>query len=198
MKSLKIICISLIVIALSSCARFGAHDKASAKHAQTIPPLVIPAGAHPLKEQSYYTVPKTAKHPATTPVSLLPPGSHISEKSKHSGLHSNNQVAKWVRSSKGSSMLTLPMKANVAWSRVGKALHADHYQILDEDSAMGSYYVLDTRSTDKKITEKTPIYRLNIKQVGKHSEVTLMNQNNKPAKPAVAQRILGGLQKRLS
>ena len=69
---------------------------------------------------------------------------------------------------------------------------------MDQDSGMGTYYLLDTGSTGNKITQATPIYRLVIKQTGKKSQLRVLNQKNRPANANIAMRILSSVKKNLS
>lgn len=82
-----------------------------------------------------------------------------------------------------------------AWMKIGRALRKTSYQVLDQDITVSSFYILDTESTNNKITKATPIYRVYLKSRGEGTQVFLLNKNNLPAIGSVSYRILLAIQK---
>lgn len=201
MQLLKIIILCSFFSVLSACAQLsiGHHDQDYMKQAQFVKPLVIPPGVNVIKEENYYGVPNVPVQPQAAGVSLVPPGSNISQYQqqshvKNTAFHTSTSL---TRLSNGTETLIVSLPANQTWVQIGRALRLSGYQILDQDNSIYSYYILDTLSTNKKITQKTPIYRIYIKTVGNNSQVNLMNQQNQPVNLQVAQRILTTIQQQL-
>nr|WP_304985301.1 outer membrane protein assembly factor BamC [Coxiella-like endosymbiont] len=84
-----------------------------------------------------------------------------------------------------------------AWMKIGRALQKTSYQILDQDSMLSSFYILDIKSTNNKITKATPIYRIYLKPQGHQTQVVLLNKNNQPVAKDVAQRVLSDIQQKV-
>jgi len=176
------------------------------KKAQVVPPLQMPSGVNLKSEQNYYPLPRKPVV-NTPPPSLVPPGSNL-ERYKESALepkvitptiNKNNTFAlvKWDDTPKGPT-LVLAEKPDSAWTRVGKALRATDYQVLDQDATMSSYYILDTKVTKQQITEKTPIYRVYVKKdLNDTSTIVLFSENNNLVQADIAKRILKALQQHL-
>ncbi len=213
LRQLKVL-ISLVLCVLLAACSSAPSNRNVAKQAETIPPIVVPHGAHAPKLHAYFKVPAVPSkitHAGT--VTLLPPGSqrwykrskstisktkHQQSKRSHVKQQTQKKIS-WARLPNGTSGLIIAQsKRGQAWTRVGRALHQSSYQILDQDSGMGTYYILDTKKTGNKVTDKTPIYHLLVKQVGDHSEVLLTNQHNKPLDSKVTHRVLATLLKQLS
>ena len=203
MRFLKFILLILLASVLSACSSVGAGVRSDdyIKQSHAVHPIVVPAGAVPPKQKPYYRVPPVPVQAMNAPGSLVPPGSNVLKYRKGIRVkqhHTQAQAPVVAHLEKRTKHLVLSLDAKQAWSAVGRALKKTHYQILDQDSAMGAYYVLDTRTTENKITQSTPIYRLKIKQVGKDSQVSVLNQENQPADARIAMQILGAVQQNLT
>lgn len=206
--TIKLLSISLVTLLLFACSapKYASIDKNFVEQAKMSHKIVVPKGADAPQQQPYYAVPEGAGHIQAARVSLVPPGSNIPHYLKPSTKPSNNVMALQTANTEASQprvaaaakTLTLPKKASEEWAIVGRALKKTPYKILDQDANMGSYYVLDVKSTGNQITSRTPIYRVSLKTAGKQTQVSLMDQFNQPANPQVAQRILGALQKQLT
>lgn len=194
-----LICLfSLVVaVALAGCA---SHSEDYIKQSKVVRPIVVPQGVAVKPGQNYYAVPLGRTQTVTTSPSLVPPGSNPQRfrhvPAKPQAQQNNKTLASWMRTENGQA-LEIAENAKTAWAHVGQALRATNYKILDRDSAMGSYYVLDTSSTDNKITSSTPIYRILLTAEGKNTQIQLLNQRNQPAPNDVSQRILGAVQQKL-
>ncbi len=201
MRYLKIFSVALAAIILSACAAVkNGHSKDYVKEGRMVHPLVIPPTANAPKQKSFYQVPNApAGYNANAQsVSLVPPGSQLppsqaSAKKMPAPAASTKMYAK----KSASDLVIKKASAGKVWTKAGRALRSAHYQILDQDNALGTYYVLDTQQTNNKITRKTPIYRLKIQQVGKNTQLSVLNQNNSQADPKVSQRILNTVAKGL-
>ncbi len=85
-----------------------------------------------------------------------------------------------------------------AWEKVGKALPAAGYPVMEQDSSSGTYYVLDKSSTGGTIKRDTPIYQVRIQRQGNTSSINVLNAQNQPADAGVSSRILGSLKNQIS
>ncbi len=208
MRYLKPSVILLAMLGLSACAKMGVggHSKDYTKSAM-VSPIVVPRGAQSPKEQSYYAAPKNVNANASSP-SLIPPGSKVLQyqreakaaksKTRLASAGTTQSVGKRSQLADNSQTLVLAMKPSVAWTSIGKALASAHYQVLDEDNQMGTYFILDAQATQGKITNSTPIYRLVIKKSGASSAISLFDKSNKPLDTQIAKRVLTTLQKTLA
>lgn len=200
-KAIKLIIIFTSVLMLSSCAHMNYSQKHYQKYVGTVSPVIVPKGLALKKGEPYYQVPKITTSAPAGPVSLIPPGSKVLQY-RHSKNQKNQSAlinSQWSYSRSGKTSLKLPITADVAWQKVNKALQKTPYKILDKDSTMKSFYVLDTESTDNSITQKTPIYRLFIEKSGKKaSQIAVLNRRNQPVNPDIAKRILSAIKKDIS
>lgn len=125
----------------------------------------------PLEKQ-----PQTVATPATMPVTSV---------SADGGMISGNS-------------LLLPQNSAQAWNNIGKALADTDYSIVNQNQKRLVYYILDTVSTNNKITRETPIYQIQLRDLGNGMQVYLTDNDNKPANTVIAQRILNDLNNALS
>jgi len=199
MRFLKFVPLLLLAVLVSACSTTGSgvHSDDYIKQSQSVHPMLIPAGVAMPKQKPYYRVPAVAVRSGNASPSLLPPGSKVLQyrASKH---HVQTTGKVFARLNKSATRLTLSLNAKNAWPVVGRALQKTRYQVMDKDSGMGTYFLLDTEKTGNKITQSTPIYRLVIKKAGKKSRVSVMNQKNHLVDAGVAMRILSAVKKNLS
>lgn len=193
MRYLAIITTMTMTIFFVGCARnprYIAQD-------QTAHPMTIPVNTRVKQAASYYPVPNNTPSVAQSP-SLVPPGSNLQRFKNQSQrqLNSNKKLATLQQNNNGSPVLIVSEKQNQAWAQIGRALQKTPYQILDQDSSLSSYYVLDIESTNNKITKTTPIYRVYLKSNGNQTQVVLLNKDNQPAAKDVTQRILMAIQQK--
>lgn len=205
----------IVAVGLSGCTKLGFGDHSDQyQQAKTLTPISAPKGTAAVKGKNYYPVPAArAKSAGHKQPSLVPPGSKINQyraaKEKPKAAKSSQatkkstsaSTAKTVRTAKlldDGQRLDLAMSSKKAWKAVGAALKQTDYRVLDQDSGMGTYYVLDTQVTRHHITKKTPIYRLQVKaEKSGHSDVTVFDQYNKPAPADVSEAILAVVYQRL-
>lgn len=178
------------------------HENDYLHEAKTMHP-VLAEGMKIKKGEGYYPVPNIPTKTVAKAPSLVPPGSNLQRfqhkvKQPKKAKSRKKRFAQFEKASNGAQALLLAAKRSIAWKRVGKALQSMSYQVLDQDSSMGSYYILDKKSTGNKITKTTPIYRIYLKASGSDTIVMLLNEKNKPASTEANQRILGALQQKLT
>ncbi|AAO90730.1 outer membrane protein assembly factor BamC [Coxiella burnetii] len=169
-------------------------------HARTVPAIRTSADMPVKRGKNYYPVPNAAPSVTQSP-SLVPPGSNLQRFENQTQLQqsfSKRTMATLQQSNQGSPVMAIAEKPAVAWSKVGRALQKTPYQILDQDSTLHSYYVLDVKSTNNKITKTTPIYRVYLKAQGNQTQVILLNKDNQPAAKDVSQRILTAIQQKVA
>ena len=198
--------ISLFLLVMSSAMLVActSHQTDYINKSKTISAIMLPPGVSIKPEENYYPVPATTE---TTSPSIVPPGSDLqrfSPKKQVSQPQAQTQLQKqastltsWSQTKGGGESLVLSEQQALAWKQVGGALQKTPYKILDQDVSMGSYYILDEKSTNDKITATTPIYRLVLQASGSNTDIVLLNQNNEPATPEVSKRILGALKEQL-
>lgn len=188
-----ILAAAAIMIFFVGCAKQNASYIA---HAQTIHPIVVPPVDTEVKaSENYYPVPNNAPSITTSP-SLIPSGSNLQRFDNQSQLQSSKTVLAILQqnSAAPAPVLIIDQKQGQVWGKVGRALQKTPYQILDQDNTINSYYVLDVKSTNNKITKKTPIYRVYLKSDGNRTDVVLLDKDNQPAEKSVSQRILSAIQ----
>ncbi len=205
MQLIRLIVIALVACTLASCAKYGMshNQKKYAQFGGQVHKAVAPQGVPPIKQQAYYAVPNRNVAPGASQVSLVPPGSRVLQAQTETKVKKTTYAraqgqSSWVKLKDGSPALMLSMNANQAWASVGKALHSSKIQVLDQDSSIKSYYVLDTSVTNNKVTQTTPIYRLYVKQLGNQSELSVVSQKNRAVNPAITTRILTAVQRQLT
>lgn len=199
MTKCKILGLVLLGLCLTACSRVQ-RNEAMYQQAKAIPPIVVPKGATRPIQQPYYPIPKTAQLGSNTKPSLIPPGSQI-QQYKAQPKNQTTRVAKNASRmvyAQNNWSLEMPLSKSQAWSKLAHALPEAQYKILDQDRALGVFYVLDTQQTDKKITQQTPIYRLIIQPKGKAVFLSLKDKQNVPLAPKTADRVLRAIQSKLS
>ncbi|WP_267256817.1 outer membrane protein assembly factor BamC [Coxiella endosymbiont of Ornithodoros maritimus] len=197
MRYLTLITVIAITMLLVGCAK---RPQNYLTHARTV--LVMRTSTDiPVKRgENYYPVPDVAPSVTQSP-SLALPGSNLQRFENQTQLQqsfSKRTMVTLQQSNQGSPVMTIVEKPAVAWSKVGRALQKTPYQILDQDSALHSYYVLDVKSTNNKITKATPIYRVYLKAQGNQTQVILLSKGNQPAAKDVSQRILTAIQQKVA
>lgn len=201
LKIVQIIGVGVAVISLNACtSQTSYNQKHFKRYAYSVHPIVVPSDTKIVKKEPYYQLPIGAAHVQAKPVSLIPPGSNILQYQKKSHDKKQNRQSslpiskKLVQSKLGTEKIILSLKPAVAWEKLGEALRKSHYQILEKDKGMHSYYVLDSSKTHNKITQATPIYRVYVNAKGKYTEVGLMNHSNQPPNSKTTHRILKAIQ----
>ena len=194
MRYVTLLTTVITIIFLGSCAK---HSQDYIIHSQTIAPLVVPANT-PKKGQNHYSVPNLPS--VTQSLSQLPPSSNLEQFKDQSQWQlwssSVNQKKIAAMQSSTDKQLSLIISNNIgqAWIKIKRALQKTPYQIVDQDNSLSSFYILDIKSTNNKITKATPIYRIYLRSRGNQTQVVLLNTNNEPAAKDVTQRILSAIQ----
>lgn len=185
------------LVFLGSCAKYSDDYIINSR---TIAPLVVFANTPIKKGQNYYPVPNA---PSVTKKAsqLLPPGSNLEQFQNQIQLQSSPASQKKLVAMQSSidkqSSLIISDNISQAWMKIGRALQKTSYQILDQDSTLSSFYILDIKSTNNKIIKATPIYRIYLKPRGNQTQVVLLNKNNQLAAKDVTQRILSAIQQKM-
>ncbi len=197
MRIIKTAGIACAVMALAGCSwtnkQLHRHDNDYVSGAATVQHMDDSSAgrrAHSMGE--YYPVPSHSDLHGKPP-SIVPPGSN---------LHTSNTKAtqgkpQIVKLKGGSEALVMAANTQQAWSKVGKALKASGYQVLDQDSEMGAYFILDAKETQNKITKQTPILRVNLKTEDKQTSVTMASHDNGALANKVTDRVLHEIQQHL-
>jgi uncharacterized lipoprotein len=196
MKTVKYFGLAAVLV-LVGCANKDSYME----QAQQTAALNMPEKVALQKAEPYYQVPYQVNTKIERP-SLIPPGSNLEQSATQAKQKQSVAAAKKLATlghSKGAPVLAMAENQQRAWGRVGDALRATEYQILDQDASMSSYYILDTSTTGKKITEETPIYRVFVKNSKKNaSMVMLLSEQNEKVDARVTNRILGTLAEQLA
>jgi uncharacterized lipoprotein len=179
---MRVLGVSVITLAMTGCAATSRlvhrHDNDYLKASKSDAALKLPASASSQNIKSAYPIPKGAAPEAVAP-SLVPPGSQI------------HQIRKNLNAKKTTTAaLPLSMSTKVAWVKVGASLKRGGYQVLDQDRAMGAYFVLDPQETGGKVTKTTPILRVNVTGNTEASNVTVASHGNTAINAAISQRVL--------
>ncbi len=201
---LKVSLVAGIATALTACSHglLNSHTKDYQQQAKSVSPLVSTPTAQLRHGRDFYPVPAGKSTAPVKQPSLVPPGSNLSRFANGKKVAAKKTaitVAKWSEINNSEPVLMLSEKEKEAWTRVGRALRASNYQVLDQDPSMSSFYVLDSSVTKNHITDKTPIYRVYLKeQKDGSTQVELLNEKNQPVTTAVARRVLGSVQQHLT
>lgn len=189
----KILSFTVLGLGLVGCAD---HDKDYIQQSNTIAPMTTTAGTGMKVGENYYPVPGKPNINQSTPPSLIPPGSHLQETSTET---KNTTRAQLKTTDSGVEALVISGNLTTAWNQVNKALPSTPYRLLDQDRSMSSFYILDLPSTNNQLTRGTPIYRLYLQSAGDNvTQVTVLDQKNKPLSPDLQHQILSALQQGLS
>ncbi len=165
-----------------------------------VTPVIVPRGLSSSKLKNYYAVPAGAINPSNVSPSTVPPNSNLQRFSKNNVKAMGQTmpvaattIATLAKTKSGEQVLSVKLNPEKAWGPIGIALKQSHFQVLDQDKSMGSYFILDPSMTNNKITAKTPIYRVDIQPQGKQSKVAILDQTNHPAEAVATAKILGAL-----
>lgn len=203
MRYVKLVFSLAAAAALAGCA---SHKYDYLYHSKSINPMVSAPGATVKKSQNYYPVPNLPAGGSVRAIpSLVPPDSDLQRfksKSKSQAQATlpvkKASLANLKQNKDGSSVLVVSENINKAWADVKKALQSTPYKVLDQDSSMASYYILDSVTTGEKITKDTPIYRVTLKSEGAQTNIFLFNKTDQLVRSGVSTRILTALQKKIA
>lgn len=164
--------------------------------AESVPPT---KGIDQQQVSSNYQVKPLQNPSQVQTASIVPPGSNLEKPA--ASAPAKTATATTTQPSTTTPSSTSPAKQtyvvagkyNDVWKKVGVAIKKANYQLLDQDSGLGTYYVLDTSVTSGKINETTPIYQLHLTQVPQGIQLSLLNSQSEPASADVTQRILGAV-----
>lgn len=193
MQTFRMMIIPFLALGLSACTtvsdRFGFfkdESKSYRKVTEAEQPMVIPQNLSASGMQNYYEVPgEDAGQPNEEP-SLLPPGSSLRE-NKPAILEAKIRNAENAKIQGHTTMgqssnrpLSSNLNFNQTWSKVGSILQSANYKIVEQDNALGTYFVIDTRNSGGKVKKDMPIYQVHVKAAGNAARVSVT-----PANPAL-------------
>jgi outer membrane protein assembly factor BamC len=84
-----------------------------------------------------------------------------------------------LRAGKGGKYIMLGEPFDRSWRRVGLALDHARIKVTDKDRSKGIYFVAPIPDKDSKDNKKQPDYQVVVHGTGKHSKVTVVDQNGK-------------------
>jgi uncharacterized lipoprotein len=184
---------TFFVALLTGCAAFQSSSQDNWTQAQSISETKLPHDGNSNIE-TYYPIPPVSMAPMVQP-NVLPPGSEIARTQAQSQARVMPQRSSVVASS--ASAIILNSNYDQAWQQVGRALRASGYKIMQQDSSLGSYYVLDLASSGGKLKDTTPIYQVHLANKANNVAVNVLNEKSQVANTAVSSRILGAIRSRL-
>lgn len=199
----KIVLCSIILTGLTACSITPSAEKV-AKQTQvprvpnaveSVPPVVV-SSLDSSNIKNNYAIPDAIPE-GDSASSIAPPGSNLQQiQTQH--LASNQAASAPAKPvSFAGTSLNLNMPFAEAWSKVGKALSASGYQVMEKYDYSGTYYILDKSGTGGMVKRDTQIYQVHLQKNGDTTTVSLLNDKNKPADPAVSGRILGAVKNKL-
>jgi uncharacterized lipoprotein len=202
----KIIFCSIILAGLTACVTTPSPEKV-AKQTQiprvpnqdaveSVQPVVV-SGLDSNNIKDNYSIPDAAEGDSAN--NIAPPGSNLQQiQSQQLASNQANSVpAKAKSASFSGGSLNLNMPFAQAWSKVGKALSASGYQVMEKYDYSGTYYILDKTGTGGMVKRDTQIYQVHLQKNGDTTTVHLLNDKSKPADPAVSGRILSAVKNKL-
>ncbi len=198
MKHVRMTLVLIAAVGLSACA---SEHEAATKDNQTIAKTTIPVNLSNSRIVNEFPVPPAATAAASgkQKVSLIPPGSDLQRFTKNAkkkiALTAQAGPTKTIVQANESFFLAVP--STQAWSKVGDALKSSGYQVLDQDSALGAYYILDKSATGGAVQRNTPIYQVQLTKQANGTIVSLLNSNSQPATDATGKKVLAVLKKKL-
>jgi uncharacterized lipoprotein len=201
MRVIKIGVVSLIMLGIAACSTVGDRygflkdeTKSYKKVKSTERPVVIPQHLSSNNVQDYYEVPSAAEKLTQTSPSLAPPGSGLQENTRQQLLSQQDKI----RNAENAKILghtafnqsanrgptAVEMGFSQTWMKIGHVLQASNYKIVEKDSSIGTYYVIDTHNTSGKVKKDMPIYQVHLKASGGSTMVSVS-----PANPALQNHI---------
>lgn len=208
-----------IVTSLAGCSSFSSNRLQPQQNeylkAQSAPVLRLPAGMKNSNLSEEYVVPNTDTPAPTKPVSLVPPNSLAEQvtqgKITTTALKQQEaQVAKMrsitppdtinsadidngINGSFKNNALMLKQPAASAWLVVENAINNAGYKVLVKNSNTQTFYILDIISTNGMTTKTTPIYQIHLRTMPLGTQISVSDNDGKPAKLENANRILDNI-----
>lgn len=187
MKVTRMIIIPFCVLGLSACSAvsergfFKDESQTYRKVKELDGPVAIPQNMSANGVQNYYEVPagSEAMQSAGQPP-LTPPGSNfqdnktISQQDKIRNAE-NAKIQGHTSFAQSSGPVNANMGFSQAWNKVGGILQSANYKIVEKDSALGTYYVIDTRAG--KVKKDAPIYQVHVKSAGNSARISVTPAN---------------------
>ncbi len=195
---LRLFLSSLILSGVVACTTTSPEKVASRSQIPQIPQqaqldsvasVTVPADLSASNIKNNYAIPEAEA--TEQPSSLAPPGSNLQK------IQAQNQPATAQAATFSGSSLQLNMPFATAWNKVGRALPAAGYQVMEKYSYSGTYYILDKAGTGGVVKRDTQIYQVHLQKNGDATAVSLLNDKNQSADSAISGRILGALKNKL-
>lgn len=195
MRYLNYTLFAILTAGLTSCSTWngagneGAPRVAEYQNAQEVPATELPPTVRSNRIMNTHPIPAGSAQVSPQP-SLAPPDSGLGQErgSTMSGPSSATPASTTtspqntnVRVTRQESSLVHPtangamvsLNYGKTWSAVGRALNSAGYKIMQQDSEIGAYYVVD--KTSGKLTTSTPIYQVHLQKKGDSTIVTTNN-----------------------
>jgi uncharacterized lipoprotein len=199
-KTAKLIFLGTISAFLAACAshheekpNYDVNTAYKTAHS-SIDEMNVPNTMNGGKIQNDYPVPPVSSNSGD--VSLIPPGSNIPSDVKSPSAQqtiSNAPAPTPSTASIQGNQLTVNKSMQQAWPKTGQVLKSSGYSIVEQDSSMSTYYIADKASSGGSLKKDTPIYQVHLQPSNDGTNIMVLNAQNQPANPAVANRILGTL-----
>lgn len=203
-KYCKIIMIFGLLAVIAGCAtvsRQTNHDRDYLKQTRSVAPTRVPPGLSAAGAQSYYPIPPITLGPVKNVVplqpSILPPGSEAATQQAQKFNNPPAPAPASIVTASSSTSLVLGTDYNHSWDKVGQGLRASGYKVMQQDKSVGGFFIVNEAETGGQLTANTPIYQVHLTPSGNSTTVTILNDKNQPASPAVSSRVLGALRSKL-
>lgn len=207
MRFFKLVILSAAVISLTACDDihnpFSSRANDYIHEGRSVQP-VSPEGdnesEHPYT--NYYPAPKNENYKSyqSTKNLTTPPGEQTKKYKRSSPPPSTARAGEvvWGQTKGGKQALIYKEPAQDSWNKVGSALEASGYKVLDKDTSMGTYVIGDTKKSGGQVTQSTPMYKVTVTPDGSNTEITVEDKgSNQAANPRVSRNILGSVKRNL-
>lgn len=188
MRIVRISLIPLAVLALSACStcnKYGFLKDDTKTYRQATPiegAVVIPQNLSSSGMQDFYEVPGPAPDASVAQPSIIPPGANVappkSARASQQDRIRNAEAAKIQGHTSSAANAPAPVGVSYsqAWTKVGSVLKASNYKIVEKDSVLGTYYVIDAGKG--KVKKDMPIYQVHLKAAGNGTAISVTPANS--------------------
>lgn len=206
----------LPAICLAACTGMQTEDHPSTsykhhikqhKRLKEIPPDISKKNdAYPIPKNSKQIAKKEASPSITPPGSLMAKKHEAQQKKKAQAQSTPNkrhsmtlQSDAQIKSIDNQTVLLVKSQPKTLLKSMAQALKKANYRILRVDDREKDIFLLDTVSTQGRIDEATPLYRVHLDKEGNHvTQVQVLNEKNHPLTQKHAQHFFNNVQKYLS
>lgn len=212
MRLLKLLLIASLAFSVTACdslrgenSIFRRQDDSYLHNDQSVNPMYMPGDLNDYRMNNYYNVPNAPRSRGNRAPSVAPPDgsgkyrkykdeTYVKKATKPTAAVAANKATAPV----GKGEVTLQQKPQKVWANLDTALKKAGYRVMDKDSSVNSYFVLDVPSTQGKVKRSTPVYQLRVQDDDGATALSLLNAKGKPADAAVSKRILTAVSKNIT